>query len=271
MAGGSDQVMTQDQNQDQQAQPRKRYRSRVSYQINIQERITRLTRPSKSREHVPLGYHPSYDLVVIHHLSLLEQLRIAVSGSARADGASGPSFSSRAPIRLDALDVLERIEREARAWVKSLGGKCRATVEGNLWFLSGATADLDVVELLDDLDSAARSWEVGAAVTSGWDAPAWRPHVPCMACDQSDTLRVRAEQTPSGWSPRAYCVECGAAWDVSNIGVLGNHIQIVLDQRAEQLAEQLRQAGASPSPDQWKDLLPSVPAVLRGVSPEVGS
>ena len=270
MAGGSDQVMIQDQNQDEQARPRKRYRSRVSYQIDIQERITRLTRPSKSRVHVPLGYHPSYDLVVIHHLSLLDQLRVAVSGSPGHPAGGGSAFSSRAPIRLEALSTLQRVDAEARAWVRRLGGRARATVEGNLWFLSGATADLDDVEVLDTLDAAARSWDVGAAVTSGWDAPAWRPHVPCMACDQSDTLRVRAEETYSGWSPRAYCIECGAAWDASNIGVLGNHIQIVLDKRAEALVDGLRSMLA---------LVPAVieedqrvlPEVLRGLSPEVGS
>lgn len=262
--------MSPDQTQDEQAQPRKRYRSRVSYQIDIQERITRLTRPSTSREHVPLGYHPSYDLVVIHHLSLLDQLRVAVSGSPGHPDGGGSAFSSRAPIRLDALDVLERIEHEARSWVKSLGGKCRATAEGNLWFLSGATADLDDVELLDALDAAARSWDVGAAVTSGWDAPAWRPHVPCMACDQSDTLRVRAEQTYSGWSPRAYCVSCGAAWDGSNIGVLGNHIQLLLDKRAEALVDGLRSMLAL-VPAVIDEAERALPDVLRGISPEVRS
>ena len=205
-----------------------------SHVVEIREFIQLLVAPIRTTEGERLGYDPSYDsLRTVSHPSLVEQLRRAISGGAGHPSGGSSSFGSRPPIRLEALDFLTRIEQESAAWVRALEGEPRSSAEGHLWWLSGALPDLDVDDLAD-LHHDVRSWRIGAAIAAGWDAAPWRPHVPCINCNEVGTLRVKAEPSGggigySGWSVSAYCVDCGEAWDSSTIGLLGLHIEAMMN------------------------------------------
>ena len=199
------------------------------YRTDILDHINTLTRPNTTRYVQILGYHKSYDqTVTVKHPSLLDQLRAAITGATGHGGNSGGSsgFASKPAARVSALDALTRIQQEARQWVLGLGGEPRATVEGNLWYLSGSTPDLDQ-HTPADLDHDTKSWAIGASITSGWEAPAWKPHVSCINCGTNDTIRIRVEPIAG------YCTACGEGWDAATIGLLGQHVQIMLDQARE--------------------------------------
>lgn len=195
------------------------------YRHQILDNINTLTRTNTSRYTQILGYHKSYDQpTTITHPPLLDQLRAAITGSTGHGGNGSTGFTSKPAARVSALDTLSRIEHAAHHWVTTrLGGTPRTTTEGNLWYLSGATPDLDH-HTLADLDHDTQTWAIGASITSGWEAPAWKPHVPCMNCGTTDTIRIRVEPIAG------YCVACGEGWDAATIGLLGQHVQLMLDQ-----------------------------------------
>lgn len=202
------------------------------YIPNIRHRINELTRPITTRTTQDYGYDdidPAYNPTrTITHPPLLDQLRAAISGRIGHPEGGSTAFASRPGARIDALDTLTRIETDTRNWVNQLGGHPRSTAEGNLWYLNGATADMGATDL-DFLDHDTRSWHAGAAITSGWDEPAWRPHVPCPNCETTDTLRIRTDPI------MGYCTHCGEGWDQATIGILGNHVQAMLDKAGETL------------------------------------
>jgi hypothetical protein len=190
----------------------------------IEDRVAALREPSTthvtawvlSADRLRLEPRPH----VVEHPSLLEQLELAVSGtSGPASGA--PGYESKPAIRVEALDTLASIEREAASFVRSIlhhlvpGG-----VDQHLAFLVARAPTLRS----DDrrtLDEFVLRWWARARVTTTWDSPAARPFVPCPACDRRGTIRLRAEPLT------AVCVACGAAWDEMTIGVLGNHFRIM--------------------------------------------
>lgn len=228
------------------------------------ECIQLLVSPIETTEGERLGYDPSYDsLRTVVHPSLLEQLRQAISGAAGHPSGGSSSFASRPPIRLEALDFVTRVEQESAAWVRHLRGDVRSTPEGNLWWLSGALPDLDD-DTLRELHHDVRAWQIGAAIASGWDAAPWRPHVPCINCNVMDSLRVRAEPSGggigySGWAVTAYCVDCGEAWDASTIGLLGLHIEAMMNApAAPRLSVDVATVGDRPPAE--------VPRVLAGLT-----
>lgn len=196
-----------------------------TYRTDILHRINELTRPITTHNTQPLGYHKSYDQPqTVKHPPLLDQLTASITGTTGHGGTTGGNgFTSKPAARISALDTHTRIEQETRQWVIGLGGTPRATAPGNLWWLAGATPNLDT-HTLADLDTDTRSWHAGASITSGWDAPAWRPHVTCINCNDKDTIRIRIEPI------LGYCVSCGQGWDAATIGILGNHVQLMLEQ-----------------------------------------
>ena len=160
----------------------------------IEDRVAALREPSTthvtawvlSEDRLRLEPRPH----VVEHPSLLEQLELAVSGtSGPASGA--PGYESKPAIRVEALDTLASIEREAASFVRSIlhhlvpGG-----VDQHLAFLVARAPTLRA----DDrrtLDEFVLRWWARARVTTTWDSPAARPFVPCPACDRRGTIRVR--------------------------------------------------------------------------------
>ncbi|NCT90241.1 hypothetical protein GXB85_04640 [Cellulomonas sp. APG4] len=190
----------------------------------IQDRVDDLTRPSTTREHQPVWNRAKgrfdHRPHVVEHPSLVEQLERAVGGTTGPSNSAG-AYESKPAARMDALDALTSMKAEAARVVSYLLREQPRALVPNLQLLAARAHDLDA----DDLryvDALVLGWWGRARVTTGWDSPAWRPHVRCMACDRLDSLRVRTEPLV------AACLSCGAAWDASNIGILGNHIQIAL-------------------------------------------
>lgn len=151
----------------------------------------------------------------VRHDPLVDQLAAAAEPSGSGyDGHSVPS--SRPSARLDAIDRLLAIEAGAAALLWRARQPLSDDVKTNLRRLVGVPwSDTELAEVL----KTARRWLAWARTVTGWDAPPFRPHVRCPACDWRDSLRIRlAEQS-------ACCVECGAAWDSATVGVLAEYIR----------------------------------------------
>jgi len=152
--------------------------------------------------------------------SLLTQLHGAmIPGVAYVedDGSQAhtSAFASAPPARLEAINALLRIEAAAAVWCNRADVQWRKDLSGTLRALVGVPWHSDDRgKLLKDL----HQWHSWAATLSGWQNPPWRPHAACPACDAKHSLRVRTEKST------AACVECGAWWDDTTIGILADHI-----------------------------------------------
>lgn len=204
---------------------------RLALTVRIQDRVDDLTRPSTTREHQAVWNETKsrfdYRPHVLEHPSLLVQLERAVTGTTGPAGSAG-SFESKPVARIDALDTLEAITRESARLVGYVLHQRPSTTPANLHLLAARSHDLADPELRD-LDFEVLCWWARARVTTGWDSPAWKPHVRCMSCDRLGTLRVRVAPLA------AACLACGAAWDASTIGILGEHIRIALAEPIDQV------------------------------------
>jgi hypothetical protein len=147
--------------------------------------------------------------------ALIDQLAAAVEPAIDADQQRRGIAASLPSAHLDAIDRLVAITAGAAAWLDELGQPHRGGLRANLRTLAGVAAPDDQ---LRQLVADARTWLSWARVVTGWDTPPMRPNVRCLACGKLGTLRVRFDPTT------ACCVECGTAWDDSNIGLLAAHI-----------------------------------------------
>lgn len=201
----------------------------------IEEHVQELTRPTTTRE-----TQRTYDeerqrfggrVHVVEHPPLLVQLAQSVEGTTGPSTSSG-AFESKPAARLDAIATLEWIRAGARQWVRDVVGSKPGSVAWNLQLLASRAHELSDVELGGDredrqarpgLERTIFRWLATARVTTGWDSPAWAPHAPCMVCSAVGKLRIRLSPMT------AVCLECRSVWDASNIGLLGNHVQIMLN------------------------------------------
>lgn len=141
------------------------------------------------------------------HPSLLNQLRAAIDGSA-VDDIGSRVGQSKPPVALAALDVLLRIEAGSSVWCSArLGLTLRPTVEANLLQLTPHADD-------DTLACDIQSWWRWARVETMWDGRPRDLRDPCPYCAQR-MLRVAWDVSA------AWCRECGADWDRTDLGVLG--------------------------------------------------
>ncbi len=192
----------------------------------IDDRVQELTRPTTTRETQRVWDEEKNrfrgEALVIEHPSLLVQLdRVTAATSGPSSGSAG--YESKPAARLEAVDALQRIRREAREWVEIHLQARPTTARADLQMLAARAHQLGP-DLLAALDRDVLSWWAEARVTTGWDSPAWRPRVPCMACSVVGELRVRTAPLV------AVCRACGASWDSSTIGILGNWVKIMLEQ-----------------------------------------
>ncbi|UJP39340.1 DUF7341 domain-containing protein [Cellulomonas palmilytica] len=158
---------------------------------------------------------------VVEHPPLLEQLHDAIVGStAGAASSSGPE--SRPTANLEALDAWTTIDQGMRFWVGAITNRQPAADVEHLTvdlIRRLPTVDRDDLRCIDH--DVLRFWARARVVTT-WDTAPLKPHVPCMNCDVRGKLQVRLEPL------LAVCLGCGAAWDSTTIGVLGEHIRIML-------------------------------------------
>jgi hypothetical protein len=225
------------------AQTRDRHDDRTFDQFlaeRISERIGDLLEPSTTREHQWL---PSADGTrleprphVVEHPPLIEQLADAAPASTA--GVSGGGFESRPVGNLEAIDALGVMQREASIWVRAI---TRAPAPPALVDLLRLLADRAPTlnhQHLRDLDRDVLRWWARARITTTWDTAPLKPHVSCMSCDRRGGIRVTVDPLA------AVCLYCGAAWDSSTIGILGEHIRLMLSDPIDQPADHGREAAS---------------------------
>jgi hypothetical protein len=195
--------------------------------------VKELCEPHVTMEAVPYWDKSRHRKVRFHrveHESLLDDLVGAVvPGGGGFDPNERVSIApgSRPAARLDAIDGMRRIEADVRLWVARVTGNWyggRGAVRGDLSLLVGLSGGL-ADDVAGWLARDARAWVTLAKVLSGWDSPAYAPHVECPQCEHVDSLRVRLTQQA------AVCVYCGAFWGPGNggIGVLADHVRMTME------------------------------------------
>lgn len=215
--------------------------------MDLAEMVHELTETHHHREHYTTrdhGFWYGRDHVVPAP-PLLDQLT-TTSPSGTGEERNGGGYASRPAARLEALDTMVNIDLEASRWVRDLGEDdpldtkaCIRRLHGLHRSASGPTRR----EILRDV----RRWWLQARIVSGWDSPAWRPDNTCPMCGERGGLRVRLGDRT------ALCVTCRETWDVTNIGLLADHI------RGESEAEKTPPQRQEPCQCPW----PYRPAVGR--------
>lgn len=144
------------------------------------------------------------------HPSLLDQLQHALTGST-AGMIMGSGTGSKPAARLDALAVLQRIERESADRAQDEGIET-LPLHQRLSRLAGT---------VPDLDQQVRSWWTAARLVTSWDTPPFAPRVPCPnpECERRGSLRIRVHEET------AICVECGDYWPPEDVGRLGEYVR----------------------------------------------
>lgn len=183
---------------------------------------------------------------------LLEQLAESDIPSGASEDGARAGYASKPAARLDSLDCLHGIRRDADWWLDQLdqrvtGGQGTRDLAGAIRLLHGLHRGLEECSQrrpgccqAHELERDLRSWWTQARIVTGWDSPAWRPDNTCPACSERGGLRVRLIDQAG------YCVECRTTWDPSSIGVLANHIRA--ESSAERLPRESREACACPWP-----------------------
>lgn len=151
-----------------------------------------------------------------HLTHLLDQLKriIATSGAATYAGSA-------------ALDVLY-----------GTATYIRTSIDVDLRHLTHHAGTLTTLTL-DELVTDADRWRTWCRIMTGWETPAFRPHIPCPHCQaiagERAGLRIRIDSATgtggiidNAGIRAAVCLSCNRTWDADTVGLL---------------AEQLRQAG----------------------------
>lgn len=147
---------------------------------------------------------------------LVDQLAAEIEpGGQGADGRFVPA--SRPAARIEAIDRLEAIRKGADEWLAiHEAASTRDPLTTKLKRLVGRPW---TGEELRVLVKDAKRWLTWAQTITGWDSSPWMPNVPCLACAERGSLRIRLSAST------AFCVRCGAAWDASTIGLLAAGIR----------------------------------------------
>jgi hypothetical protein len=163
--------------------------------------------------------------------SLLDQLQAVFVSSSGEHAGSG--FASRPNARIDAMDVLMRIDTEAGNWIDHLGHTIEPELRDNLRWLNQQAPNMTDPEQLHDLALDSRGWATWARVVTGWEVPAFRPNNTCPLCAQRGGLRIRVGDD----NAQGMCVHCGEHWTPATIGLLAEHILVESDTPARQWIE----------------------------------
>ncbi len=191
----------------------------------VRERIHALVSPSTTASWQWVRNEAGTRMVrrahIVEHASLLDQLRQGVSASTA--GASGGGPGSKPPANLTPLSELEVITTEARRWVAYAWGVETAGVLDALQTLSQRAATIEHPDDLKDLDWHVTRWWAHARLVTTWDSAPIKVYAHCDQCGTRGSLQVRSDPMT------AVCFACGAVWDSSTIGQLGEHVRIMLE------------------------------------------
>lgn len=201
-------------------------RERVDYLVSVGDNVAELVDPYETS----VSIEDAYGWKTVYHTwheSLIDQLDQSAAWSATGtDG--GRTAASRVPVRLDAIDCLEMIRTAASEWLgkhRTAASDVRLQGDVRLQRLKHDVRRLVGVPWtqleLHDLDAEVRSWVSRARVVTGWDIPAFAPHVRCPACNGLGTLRIRLVERTAA----CVAVGCVASWDPATIGILAEHIR----------------------------------------------
>lgn len=164
--------------------------------------------------------------LTVTHPALLEQLRRATAGATSlSDSDAGSAIAKSKPAaHLEALDVLRRIDTQARAYATQLelDSPSTATLVDVLLAISGKVGS--------EPDRKVRSWWASARLVTHWDSPPLRPYgAPCPSCWETGTIRIRLDDE------LATCTACCDTWDRTghpdhgSLDVLGQHVRWCTD------------------------------------------
>lgn len=192
----------------------------ITQHLDIHDHVEQLTRTHTHRE--PYQHRNGLTLQVFTHLTmvppLIDQLDEPNAGT-KGDVQGGAGYTSRPAASLECIDTLMFIDDEAARWVRKLGeddpGDTKACIRRVHALHASQTPAIKA-----DIERAVKRWWSHARITSGWDSPAWRPDNTCPVCEVRRSLRIKlADQM-------AYCTDCRALWDPTEIGLLADWIRL---------------------------------------------
>ena len=189
---------------------------------------------------------------IAEHASLVDQLRDCAPVSTA--GASGGGPSSKPAANLSPLDTLAMITTESARWVTYGLRSSSGSVVADLQLLSDRAPLLEDRDDLKDLDWHVTRWWSHARIITTWDTAPMKIYAPCDQCGTIGSLRIRLNPMS------AVCFECGASWDQGTIGILGEHVRIMLDAPSALFAD-----SSDDDPD-VDPAAPDLPNVLHGTT-----
>lgn len=187
-------------------------------QMTAADMLRELTKPYVTHEPITRDNGTS-EVHTASHPSLLDQLDHAagIRSALSDDDAGSSAFGSKPAAHLEALRLLDRIDRQSRQMEQRLGMAHVPGVRGRLSTIAG--------RLGVDTDRQVRSWWATARILTHWDSPAYRPQgAPCPECWETNSIRIRFDDE------LAVCSECGTVWDREggtdngSLDLLGQHV-----------------------------------------------
>lgn len=208
--------------------------------IQVLDMVKELTSPTKHSEQISQPQHNGDGTITWHttrhnttHPPLLDQLRDTTQQTAApGDLAGKPTFGSKPPTRLDAIDAYTRIDLAAARWVRELGEDDPGDTAACVLKLSGLAASAhccmkrpalkngDECCTVHAIERDIRSWWTQARILAGWDRPAWEPDNTCPLCARKGGLRIKLE------AQTAMCTACHETWTPDEIGLLAQHMRL---------------------------------------------
>jgi hypothetical protein len=197
----------------------------------VYDSITALVRPTMLRQEISAYVHGEWRRKQreIEIPSLIDQLQAVFVSSSGEQTGSG--FASKPAARIDAMDVLMRIDTEAGNWVDQLGHRIAQDLRDNLRWLNQQAPRLTDPEQVHWLACDTRGWATWARVVTGWETPAFRPNNTCPLCAQRGGLRVRVGDGEA----HGMCVHCGEHWTAETVALLAEHIRY--ENREDEIGE----------------------------------
>jgi hypothetical protein len=159
--------------------------------VDILAQISELTKHTRHVQMYEKG--PETKVHRVTAPPLLWQLANNHQGGATDNERSGSGYQSRPAARIESLDVLMRIDREASAKVRELGQDDDRDTVGLVQMIAGLLPGQGEAETRD-LETLVHRWYVLARVATGWDSPLWRPRYTCPVCQNLGSLAEHLRQ-----------------------------------------------------------------------------
>lgn len=155
----------------------------------------------------------SYCEHTVMHPPLLDQLLATIRITTAENKGSRATPGSQSPVRIDALDAYNNIQKEAKT---VLAETFKVTPSSDVKKNVARFLDLPISK---DLSSIIYHWHATAAVITDWQTPPFSPNASCPVCSKVGTLRIKLV------TQSAVCVSCRSLWNSNTIGLLADHIR----------------------------------------------